>query len=68
MPDDTEVVIDEWPWLPPFIEIEGQSEDAVRAAATALVLTGKTPCLVLSHKPIANTTQAFQTISSWTTC
>ncbi len=33
---DAEVVIDEWPWLEPFIEIEGKSEEAVRAAAAAL--------------------------------
>ena len=36
MADGTEVVIDEWPWLKPFIEIEGESEDAVRSAASAL--------------------------------
>lgn len=36
MPDGTEVVIDEWPWLKPFIEIEGESEAAVRAAAGQL--------------------------------
>lgn len=31
-----EVVIDEWPWLEPFIEVEGESEDAVRQAAEQL--------------------------------
>ncbi len=36
MADGTEVVIDEWPWLKPFIEIEGESEDAVRSAASTL--------------------------------
>ena len=35
---DVEVVIDEWPWLEPFIEIEGPSEAAVREAAAALKL------------------------------
>lgn len=35
---EVEVVIDEWPWLEPFIEIEGPSESAVRDAATALKL------------------------------
>ncbi len=30
---DAEVVIDEWPWLPPYIEIEAETEAAVRAAA-----------------------------------
>lgn len=34
--DDVEVVLDEWPWLAPYIEIEGKNEDAVRAAVTAL--------------------------------
>lgn len=33
---DAEVVIDEWPWLRPFVEIEGQSEQAVRDAAAQL--------------------------------
>ncbi|MBH1980326.1 class IV adenylate cyclase [Candidatus Saccharibacteria bacterium] len=36
MTDGTEVVIDEWPWLKPFIEIEGESEVAVRTTAAAL--------------------------------
>lgn len=35
---DVEVVIDEWPWLEPFIEIEGSSESGVRDVATALKL------------------------------
>lgn len=33
-----EVVIDEWPWLPPYIEIEAASEEEVRATATTLGL------------------------------
>ncbi|MGB4768703.1 MAG: CYTH domain-containing protein [Candidatus Saccharimonas sp.] len=33
-----EVVIDEWPWLPPYIEIEAASEEEVRTAAAALGL------------------------------
>lgn len=39
--DDVEVVIDEWPWLRPFIEIEGGSEQVVRQAAAALGLDWK---------------------------
>ena len=31
-----EVVIDTWPWIPTFIEIEGETEDAVRAVAAEL--------------------------------
>ena len=31
-----EVVIDEWPWLRPFIEIEAKSEQIVRDTASAL--------------------------------
>ena len=38
MLDDAEVVIDEWPWLEPFIEIEGPSEVSVRQAADQLGL------------------------------
>lgn len=33
---EVEVVIDEWPWIPPYIEIEGKSEAAVRAVAEKL--------------------------------
>ncbi len=33
---DAEVVIDEWPWLQPMIEIEASSEELVREAATRL--------------------------------
>lgn len=34
--EDVEVVIDEWPWIEPFIEIEGSAEEAVRQAAEKL--------------------------------
>lgn len=34
--DNTEVVIDEWPWLQPMIEIEASSEELVREAAQRL--------------------------------
>lgn len=30
---DTDITIDEWPFLPPFVEIEGHSEQAVRAVS-----------------------------------
>jgi adenylate cyclase class 2 len=33
---EVEIVLDEWPWLKPYIEIEGPSEEAVRDAAQAL--------------------------------
>ena len=33
---DVEVVLDEWPWLKPYIEIEGLSEEAVKTAAAQL--------------------------------
>ncbi len=32
----TEIVIDEWPWIQPFIEIEGKSEADVRDVAAKL--------------------------------
>jgi adenylate cyclase class 2 len=31
--DDTEVTIDEWPFLDPFVEVEGKSEEAVRSVS-----------------------------------
>lgn len=34
--DDVKVELDEWPWMPPYIEIEGPSESAVRQAAKTL--------------------------------
>ena len=33
---DSEVVLDEWPWLKPYIEIEGPSEARLREIATQL--------------------------------
>ncbi len=35
---DCEIVIDEWPWLSPYIEIEGPSEIALQEVAVALRL------------------------------
>jgi adenylate cyclase class 2 len=37
--DGTEVVIDEWPWLNPYMEIEGESEEDIRAVAEKLGLS-----------------------------
>jgi len=34
--DSAEVVLDEWPWLNPYIEIEGKSEKHVREVAAKL--------------------------------
>lgn len=33
---EAEIMLDEWPWLNPYIEIEAESEEAVREAATIL--------------------------------
>ncbi len=35
---DVEIMIDEWPWLKPYIEIEGDSESALRDVAKKLNL------------------------------
>jgi adenylate cyclase class 2 len=35
---DVELMIDTWPWIPTFLEIEGGSEDEVRRAAAFLAL------------------------------
>jgi len=37
--DDCEVTLDEWPWIPPYIEVEGPNERAVRGASAELGLT-----------------------------
>ncbi len=34
--DNVEIVLDEWPWLAPYIEIEGPDEASIRTAASAL--------------------------------
>lgn len=34
--DGVEITIDEWPWLEPFVEIEGKSEATVKAVAEKL--------------------------------
>jgi adenylate cyclase class 2 len=34
--DGVHIMIDEWPWIPPFIEIEGESTDAVQRIASKL--------------------------------
>lgn len=34
--EDAEIVIDEWPWLNPYIEIEGKSEEHVKEIAGKL--------------------------------
>lgn len=36
--DDIEIMLDEWPWLNPYIEIEATSEEAVRRVAMLLDL------------------------------
>lgn len=36
--DGVEIVLDEWPWLKPYIEIEGESEDDLRSTAKKLGL------------------------------
>lgn len=35
---DVEIVLDEWPWLKPYIEIEGRSESVLREVAIELDL------------------------------
>lgn len=38
MLDGVEITIDTWPWIPPFVEIEAETEDLVNNAALALNL------------------------------
>ncbi len=39
--DDVEVVLDEWPWVKPYMEIEGETESHLRAATKKLGLDWK---------------------------
>jgi adenylate cyclase class 2 len=34
--DNVEIMLDEWPWINPYIEIEGKSEEAIRRVAHQL--------------------------------
>ncbi len=36
--DGVEIELDEWPWIKPFVELEGQSEEQLRAVAKKLDL------------------------------
>lgn len=36
--DDVEIMLDEWPWINPYLEIEGKSEEAIKAIAQKLEL------------------------------
>lgn len=45
--DDVEVVIDEWPWLKPYIEIEGETEAELKEAAEKLGLDWKN--VIMGH-------------------
>lgn len=36
MLDGCEVTLDTWPWVPPFLEVEGPSEEAVRSVSSKL--------------------------------
>ncbi|HSX35335.1 MAG TPA: class IV adenylate cyclase [Patescibacteria group bacterium] len=42
--DDVEIDLDEWPWIQPFIEIEGPSEEQVRDVADKLGLDWAAAC------------------------
>lgn len=33
---DVEIMLDEWPWIKPYIEIEGESDEALREVAESL--------------------------------
>ncbi len=50
---DVEIVLDEWPWLDPYIEIEGPSEKEVQRAADLLGFSWQ-------HAVIGPTTAAYQ--------
>jgi adenylate cyclase class 2 len=50
---DVEVVLDEWPWLDPYIEIEGPNEKEVRRTADLLGFSWQ-------HAVIGATTAAYQ--------
>ncbi len=42
--NNVEVVLDEWPWLEPYIEIEGPSEQAIQMAAKDLGFDWRDAC------------------------
>jgi len=42
--DDTEIMLDEWPWVRPFIEIEAPTEHGVRDVADKLSISWEDAC------------------------
>lgn len=41
---DVEIELDEWPWVPPYVELEAPSEEALRTAAQTLGLQWEQAC------------------------
>lgn len=67
----TEIVLDEWPWLNPFIEIEGKTEEAVQSTAEKLGLKwdeavfGTVITVYRSQYPRTPSDEAVSTIKSF---
>lgn len=39
---DCEIMLDTWPWIPPYVEVEGPTEESVKTCAAALGLDWST--------------------------
>ena len=69
--NDVEIVLDEWPWLAPYIEIEGSSEDAVKETVVQLGLNfndaifGGVANLYLNQYPHIGTAGVDEINHSW---
>lgn len=57
--DGNEVTIDQWPWIPPVVEIEGGSEDGVREVSKKLGFDWSQA----KHGPIAAAYQVYFKVS-----
>ena len=58
---DTQIEIDTWPWIPPFLELEGQSEDDLRSLATKLDLdwdSAKYGSVEVAYQAVFDVTEA----------
>jgi adenylate cyclase class 2 len=58
--DGVEVTIDTWPWIPAFVELEGQSEEKLKKIAAKLTLDWSKAI----HGSVENAYQAYYSVSA----
>jgi adenylate cyclase class 2 len=70
--EDVEIMLDEWPWIPPYIEIEGPSTEKIQVVAASLgldwgdALTGSSDRVYRTYFPKMGTEESVTDIASLT--